>query len=363
MLNKNEVNRYLDQIKYIKKSYPLIDIHVHPFNVMYDGFTYTQNLQHEGIYSASSSSYATPSTGQLKISQTPEITSRVLNQELQEKMAILTTRRLYAHTGTKMFADHMQLSGIDKILLLPVLGPDESDEYQMKTLFSMFGDDDRFALGYCIPNSVANNDISNTLRHAVHDYKIKAIKIHPNITKIDLSSSLGKERVEYIITAAGKAGLNVVIHGGRSTGTKDHLAASYGIIKNLQHIDWGNTNKAVIIAHAGTYGHDLHQIKEKVFPIMNKLLSRHSNLFVDVSGLELDVISAVVKSIDINRIFFGSDALYNSQWGATVKLMHALQKNFRDYEDCFIKISSSNPSRHFFTVSHEANRSNLEMAI
>lgn len=363
MLKANEVNRYLDQIKYIKKSHSLIDIHVHPFNLMCNGFTYTKNLQHEGIYSANSSPYTPPTYGQLKISQTPETTIRALKPELQRKMAILTARRLYAHTGTKMFTDHMQLSGIDKILLLPVLGPDESDDYQMETLCSMFGNDDRFALGYCIPNSVANNEIDNTVRHAVHKYKIKAIKIHPNITELDLASSLGRERVEYIIAAAGKTGLNVVIHGGRSTGIKDHLAATYGIIKNLQQIDWGNTKKAVIIAHAGTYGHDLHQIKEEVFPIMDKLLSRHNNLFVDVSGLEFEVISAVVKYIDINRVFFGSDALYNSQWGAAVKLMHALQKNFRDYEDCFIRICSTNPSSHFFTVSHQANQSNLEMAI
>jgi predicted TIM-barrel fold metal-dependent hydrolase len=355
MLERTEVEKYLECIKDIKKSYALFDMHVHPFDVMCDGFTYTKNLQHEGIYSVNSSQYAPPTTGQLKISQLPEMTSQQLNPELREKMAILTARRLYAHTGTKLFADHMQLSGIDKILLLPVLSSDESDDLQMKMLYSMFGDNDRFALGYCIPNNVANNEIRNLVRDAVHSYKIKAIKIHPNITEIDLSESSGKERVEYIIEAASKAGLRVVIHGGRSTGIKDPMAASYGILKNLQHIDWGNTNQAVIIAHAGTYGHDLYQIKEEVLPLMNKLLSRHSNVFVDVSGLELDAISAIVTSIDMDRIFFGSDALYNSQWGALVKLMHVLQNNAPNYEECFVKIASLNPARHFFAEKHATN--------
>ena len=201
-------------------------------------------------------------------------------------------------------------------------------------------------------NLLLFNEIRNLVRDAVHSYKIKAIKIHPNITEIDLSESSGKERVEYIIEAAGKAGLKVVIHGGRSTGIKDPMASSYGILKNLQHIDWGNTNQAVIIAHAGTYGHDLSQIKEEVLPLMNRLLSRHSNVFVDVSGLEIDAISAIVKRIDIDRIFFGSDALYNSQWGALVKLMHVLQKNAPNYEECFVKIASVNPAGHFFVEKH-----------
>ena len=352
MLERNEVNKYLESIKDIKKSYALFDMHVHPFDVMRDGFTYTRNLQHDGIYSVNSSPYAPPTTGQLKISPLPEMTGQQLNPELREKMALLTARRLYAHTGTKLFADHMQLSGIDKILLLPVLSPDEADDHQMNMLCSMFGDDDRFALGYCIPNSVANHEISNIVRDAVHSYKIKAIKIHPNITGIDLPASSGKERVEYIIEAASQAGLKVVIHGGKSTGIKDPLAASYGILKNLQHLDWGNTNQAVIIAHAGTYGHDLSQIKEEVLPLMNKLLSRHSNVFVDVSGLELEAINAIVTSIDIDRIFFGSDALYNSQWGALVKLMHVLQKNVPNYEECFVKIASVNPAGHFFAEKH-----------
>ncbi len=355
MLARNEVTKYLESIKDIKKSYALFDMHVHPFDVMCDGFTYTQNLQHEGIYSGNSSQYTPPATGQLKISQLPEMTSQQLNPGLREKMAILTARRLYAHTGTKLFADHMQLSGIDKILLLPVLRTDEADDRQMEMLCRMFGADDRFALGYCIPNSVANNEISNLVRDAVHSYKIKAIKIHPNITEIDLSESSGKERVEYILEAASKTGLKVVIHGGRSTGTKDPRAASYGILKNLQHIDWGKTNQAVIIAHAGTYGHDLSQIKAEVLPLMNKLLSRHSNVFVDVSGLELEAIKAIVTSIDMDRIFFGSDALYNSQWSSVVKLMHVLQSNAPNYEECFIKIASLNPAGHFFAEKHATN--------
>jgi hypothetical protein len=348
MLERSEVIKYLERIGDIKKSHALFDMHVHPFDVMGEGGTYTQNLQDAGLYSRNSSPYALPTAGPLKIGQLPAMPSPRPNPELRDKMAILTARRLYAHTGSKPFADQMRLSGIDKILLLPVLGNDEPDDLQMKMLRGMFGDDKRFALGYCIPNRVANTEIGNLVREAVYNYKIQAIKIHPNITKINLHASSGKERVEYILEAAGKAGLKVVIHGGISTGIKDPMAASSGILHNLQHIDWGSSSETVIIAHAGTYGHDLAQIKEEVLPLMNKLLARHSNLFVDISGLEFEAISAIVTSIDLDRIMFGSDALYNSQWGAVVKLMHVLQKNTPDFENGFIKIASLNPSAHFF---------------
>lgn len=347
MLELNSVERYIESIMDIKKSYALFDMHVHPFDVMGNGLTYTQNSQHEGIYSSSSAKYTPPTIGQLRISQLPEMAIQQLDPELREKMSILTARRLYTHTGASLFADHMRLSGIDKILLLPVLNTADPDDLQIKMLVRMFGDDDRFALGYSISNSVANNEISATIKTAMHKYQIKAIKIHPNITGLDLSSSSGKERVECILEAAGKAGLTVIIHGGRSPGIKDPLAASYGILRNLSQINWGGTSQTVIIAHAGTYGHDLSQINNEELPLMNRLLSQYSNLFVDVSGLEVEVISTIVKRIDTDRIFFGSDALYNSQWGSLVKLLHVLQKHFSNYEEYFLKITSLNATEHF----------------
>jgi glutaredoxin len=356
MLENNEVVKYLDRIREIKKSYPLYDLHVHPFEVLGEGFTYLQNLQDKDVYSVNSAPYTPPATGQLKLKQ-PAMTGPRPSAELRAKMALLTARRLYAHTGAKPFADHMRLSGIAKILLLPVMSSAEAEDLQMKMLRGMFGDDDRFALGYCVPNRVANHEISSHVRAAVARYKIKALKIHPNVTEIDLSASSGKERVEYIIEAAGKADLPVVIHGGRSNGLKDPLAAAHGMLENLQHLDWGQSSAAVIIAHAGTYGHDLAQIQAEILPLMNKLLARHDNLFVDIAGVEFEVLNAIVTTLDRDRILFGSDALYYCQWEAVVKLMHVLRNKVGDYEECFIKIVSLNPASHFFIDEQPPNQS------
>ncbi len=346
MLNRNDVEKYLGCIRDIKKSYPLFDMHVHPFDVFGNGLTYSRNFQHDGLFSVNSCRYSPPALRRLRISP-PESNGLLVAPDLKAKMAVLSARSLYAHTGARLFSDHMQLSGIDRILLLPVLGPDESDEPQMEMLSSMFGDDDRFALGCCIPNNVANNGIGAFVQNAVRDYKIRAIKIHPNITKIDLSSESGIERVEHILEAAGNSGLMVIVHGGRSTEVNDPKASTYGIARNLARVDWGITDQAVIVAHAGTYGHDLQEIKREVLPKMNKLLSRHANMFVDISGLEVGAVTSVVKSIDNDRIFFGSDALYNSQFGSVVKLLHVLKNNAGDHEEKFVKITSTNPAGCF----------------
>ena len=345
MLERNQVERYLEIIQKLKKSYTLIDMHVHPFDVMFNDFNYINNSQCDGIYSANANNYVSPDIGQLKISQLSDTGTQSLNSELRAKMAMLTSRRLYAHTGPKLFRDHMRLSGIDKTLLLPVVSADESDNEQIKMLAHMFGDDERFALGYCIPNCIDNDEIGNVVKVASQDYNIKAIKIHPNITGIDIFSSSGKERIEFMLKASRDTKLPVIIHGGRSSGLRNPEATEYSTLTNLQHIDWSITNQAVVVAHAGTYGYDLSQITEEILPLMSKLLSQYSNLFVDISGLTFEEISAILRNIDTDRILFGSDALYNSQWGALVKLFYALQKSISDYEEVFLKIVSHNPSR------------------
>ena len=59
----------------------------------------------------------------------------------------------------------------------------------------------------------------------------------------------------------------------------------------------------------------------------------------------LNKITAIVGSVDLERVLFGSDALYNSQWGAVVKLLHALRQLGPNYEEQFLKIASVTPGQ------------------
>ena len=47
-------------------------------------------------------------------------------------------------------------------------------------------------------------------------YDVKAVKLHPNISRIDPATSHGMERVESILGACSRARLPLIVHGGRS---------------------------------------------------------------------------------------------------------------------------------------------------
>lgn len=348
MLTENQVRKYLETIQDIKKSHTLMDIHAHPFNLVAKDLSYAPNKNCNGVFSLNSSDYAASADiHQLDDEEDRENAVRRYNPELRAKMALLTSRKLYNHTGPKVFSDQMRLSGIDKVLLLPVKSSTESDDCQMDLLAEIFGNDERFELGYCVSNNVPDDAIESTVKKAVEKYKIKALKIHPNVTGIDLATNTGRVRIENILAASEATGLNVIIHGGRSTHLSDSSASKFSILDNLEKIDWGVSKQTVIIAHAGTYGHDIHQITGDILPRLNRLLRKYDNLFVDISGLTFYKIRAIVKMIDFTRILFGSDAFYNSQWSVLVSLLHALEDARPDYEEIFLRITCANPSLLF----------------
>ena len=344
-MTKEETVNYLNIIKEIGKSITLIDIHTHPFDIIFNNFIYSKNPDLDGIYSIKNSIYALPKVSSYPAKQYSEGNVRQFNKNLNMKLSLLTLRQTYGHTGPGVFKDHMKLSGINKIFLLPVLNAHETDNSQMDLLTSIFGHDESFLFGYCIPNSIQNEEITKVVQDAVHKYNIKVLKLHPNITGINLTSTNGRERVERILEASRGAKLPIVVHGGRSSIVKNLEAMSYSTLSNLQHIDWNISKEAIVIAHAGMFEHDITEINTEIVPILKKMLSKYDNLFVDISGLSDEELYLVLRNVDINRIIFGSDALYNKQWLAVVNLFQVLQKSVSNYEESFIAIASINSKR------------------
>lgn len=346
MLSKEEVDILIERIREIGKSYVLSDIHVHPYEVLYGGIKYFANPHHDGLYSVNNLKYEPPETGPIHDELSQKEMFLQFDPRLRANMQLLSFRRNFAHTGPMLFSDHMKLCGMRRALLLPVMGPDEDDDATMILMKRMFGKDDRFVLGYCVPNSVRNDDIAKDIRDAIKQYQVKAIKIHPNRTKIDLASRSGIERIFHILEASRDVKLPVIVHGGNSLTVQDEGTISYSSANNLQHIEWGITKEPVIIAHAGAFGHDVEEVANKIIPIMNKLLARYDNLLVDVAGLEMNSLGIVLNAIDVNKILFGSDALYYFQWQAAAKLLFTLKKSFPGFENDFVKIASVNPGKY-----------------
>jgi predicted TIM-barrel fold metal-dependent hydrolase len=80
---------------------------------------------------------------------------------------------------------------------------------------------------------------------------------------------------------------------------------------------------------------------------MSRLFEHYENLAVDTSGLPFDVLCLLAEYFDQEKVVFGSDALYEKQWMAMVKLWYALRKTAPDAEEAIVRITSENPSRLF----------------
>ena len=344
MLKVIESKKYLQIALDLKKNYKFFDLHVHPYEIFREANNTFQNVKK--IYK---DNCETEKKGKQiiedlifdeegKYNKISNIFMK--NDALAQKFA-----KLYDYASPNLFKLYMDMSLIDKILFLPVALPIVKLNRQITQMNRLFGKDERFYLGSGIPSNLSNSGVYSYLREKKYKYDIKAVKVHPNVSEIDLFTKNGIERIECILYACDKLKLPLIIHGGRSPSIllKNKKAAKYSIIENLEQIDWGISNYPVIIAHACSYGYEKYEMEKTVLPRVQNLILKFKKLFVDISGLNIEQIGKVLENLEIDRIVFGSDALYDSQWAGIVKLLYCLKEN--DLEESFLKIVSFNPSK------------------
>ncbi|MCK4507309.1 MAG: amidohydrolase family protein, partial [Desulfuromonadales bacterium] len=278
MLNERAVKKYLAHIEKIKTAHELIDVHVHPFEVLYNNLSYKKNPDYKGVYSSNITKYGCPDISEISdvAKKASNSCRRILPDEIRHKCLLLTMRQLYLHTGPQVFIDQMLLSGVDRVLLLPVSSEGTSMDEQMTQMAEMFGHDDRFAFGFSVPYDIKNNQVKAAIDDAVKQYAIKAIKLHPAISDINLQERDGLERVESILRSCREHGLSIIIHGGKSPDIKETSKTTFGELCNLDRVDWSLSGNPVVIAHAGVYG-----CRENTFgPIIQRLqtmMAKHDN--------------------------------------------------------------------------------------
>jgi len=347
MVNRKDVIEYLDIVKSLKKSFTFFDCHAHPFDILLNEFQYRPSPVNESVYSIDDSRFTEPTLSDLPLEQSNSNTE-IINVRLREKFLATKIKRLYAHTGPKVFGAHMELSGLDKVLLLPVERNNGAIKCMTTLTGEVFRNDNRFVLGCSIPPSISDDEIAEYMKGMVNRFNVKAVKLHPNIMEIDPSSKSGRERIERILSGCNQFDLSLIIHGGMSLSVRNSYARRYGLIDNLKGINWALSDATVVIAHAGSYECDQHLVENDILPVLKRMLLAHNNLMIDISGLEVGVLILILRNIEIDRIVFGSDALYESQWSRMVKLIYALKKIRRDFENDLNRIMSINPSNSVF---------------
>ena len=347
MIKKDEAIRYLARAKEFKGSATLYDMHVHPSEVIFGECRYKQDSTTQGLYKTADYEFVSPRIEDAIVGRHPQ-ERNIFKLITKPETIRANLLKLYSSTGSRVFNMHMELSGVDELLLLPVAPPSGEIDTQMLNMEEMFGNYERFSFGWSIPTSVQNEDILKSVTTALERFHIKAVKLNPSTTGIDLRSTNGKERLECILESCNESKLPVVIHGGRSPLAQNPDASTYCLISNLMEIDWSISNSPVVIAHAGAYACKYQETEEEVIPSLQKMISHHSNLMIDISGLNVRNLCLVLKNISHDRILFGSDALYEPQWLVVVKLLLALEETTEYLDKPFITITSINPRRFIF---------------
>ena len=339
-LPRDEVRRQLQRIETIRADATVIDAHVHPFEVFLGEARYAAHPDLPGVHSTSPSEYRPPDVAPIKEAAAP---SRPTDAALQAKLFLLTVRRLYAHTGPRVIGDQLALAGVDRAVLLPVALPGRGDPFP--AMAAMFGEDPRFVLGYCPPPHLADDDIGDAVRDAVQNHGAAVLKVHPSVSAIPLADDPGIQRLECILDASRANGVGVVIHGGLSPQCADPDAVAHGELTRLRNVDWSITDQPVIVAHAGAFGHRIDEVIGDVLPRLLTLMERHDHLMTDLSGLDVPTLVAVLERLDLDRVVFGSDALYFAPWEAMVRFALALEEAVSDVDEAFLKVTSLNPTR------------------
>jgi predicted TIM-barrel fold metal-dependent hydrolase len=353
-LNKDEVVRLLSYAKSIKGSHHFYDMHVHPFEIVFTKGSYQANEQQTGVFSTAQKPFTPPQLSEVIIEQAVDKTG-IENLPLRPAIYRMKFSSLYTHTGPEVFNLQMVLSMIDRILLLPVATPDIDVYSQMDDMKRIFEDDSRFYMGWSVSNSISNDEIFREATAAVKNYNVCSVKLNLSQMEIDISEPRGKKRIELILDACVKLNLPVILHGGRSPLAKTQKISQYGEIETFELFNWSRYDIPVIFAHSAAYGYSAKEIKSFIIPRLKKMFSDHSNILIDISGVDINGLQEVLEVISIDRILFGSDALYEPQWQRMAKLIYALDRSTQDTEESLIKIMSLNPEKYIFSQIDREN--------
>jgi predicted TIM-barrel fold metal-dependent hydrolase len=329
----------LTRAKELGKEFPLFDFHVHPFDVLSGDTTYQAHSSMEGLFAKSSSAYKPPSIPQSLERSKERTTQRPGWNSVQAY--ILASRLAYTFTGRKVLADQLELIGFAGALLLPVAREAGVAERVLAAGRKMFADDKRFFIGCPIPVGLSPDQLLSFYEAAREESGIYAIKVHPNLAGLNPLMNSGRELIEATLVAAGRLGLPVVIHGGRTPGLEPCEMREFGTLCRLKEINWGLSSAPVIFAHCGCYGLAESEVSTAL-PILNSLFDLYPNLMADTSNLEVPVLRFILGQVDCNRLVFGSDALYVPIWKSWLGFLQAIYEVSNQPENDVIRIASLN---------------------
>jgi predicted TIM-barrel fold metal-dependent hydrolase len=346
-LSAGEIHRYLSLARSLKGQHHFYDMHVHPFEIVFNKGTYEESQDHSGIFSTGTSAFKPPQISELTLEHQGDKASA---SGMVQRPAIFKMKfsALYAHTGPEVFRAQMDLSTVDRILLLPVAPLVGNIDSQMSDMKRIFQEDENFFFAWSVSNDLENSDVYSAAQKAIENYNICSVKQNLTHTGINISQPDGNRRLQIIMEVCSGLSLPLILHSGRSPLASEPEQSKYGEIDVLETFNWNNYSCPVVFAHSAAYGYTATEIKTNIVPRLKKLISKNDNILVDISGVDAYGLKDVLEGLPSERILFGSDALYEPQWQRVVKLLHTLENSSLDTEHSFFNIMSHNPRKYIF---------------
>jgi predicted TIM-barrel fold metal-dependent hydrolase len=352
-LGLEQISKYLSILRALKPSCLFYDTHVHPYEILLDKFSYAHTSS-PGVLTLSDTPYRAPSLSPFNFPATAVLDTDSGNEQRSPRLREISQmllRKVYGNVGERVLGDEMNLSAIDQVLLLPVApdsGPVSRFDNRMRWVQETYGNRDKFWIAGSIPPGLSCEEIAPYTRSLKQRFGIKAMKCHPVASGIDLGTGMRRQWLEAMLVACGDRELPLVLHGGRYNPYWGGSRGDFGSIEHLKDIDFSLSREAVVLAHAGFHRLSPREIEQEGVPVLRKMLAAHPNLHVDISGLDFEPLKLVLKSVEQNRILFGSDTLYYRQWETVTMAMHALKELGMELEQGFVQIASINPKRVIF---------------
>lgn len=339
MQQSSDLHFLLQWARDIGRTFPFLDFHVHPFDVLTGDTQYQVNDNVIGLYFKGLPVYH-PAQVQDFAESSPTPSSRPATPS----SLLLASRLTYTHIGPKVLSDQLDAAGLAGALLLPVARTRGAAEHLLQVSARIFADEKRLFLACPFPIGIKLEALDSFLRSARETWEIRAIKLHPNLVGVDPLIEQGKELIESMLVTAGSLDLPVVIHGGRTPALEPVACREYGTLAHLTNVDWSISSSPVVIAHAG-----LCCLTEEesvtALDVLERLFERHPNLMADTSNLEPRILQFVLEKLDPSRLLFGSDALYIPIWKSWIRFLQVVRRVSQHPDDDLISIASLNPSR------------------
>jgi hypothetical protein len=180
-LRPEETAEYLRILQALRPAYSFYDMHVHPYEVLFDRFTYGDQYSSPGVISMAGKYYTTPEVSRFTFPEMGDFDDDPRSQRLQN-ISVMLLRKVYGNVGEQVFIDQMNLSGIDQVLLLPIAsdsGVPGNFDTRMRWVKQFYTSEDRFWIAGSVPGYLDGSELRSYVRVQKREFGIKAIKCHP----------------------------------------------------------------------------------------------------------------------------------------------------------------------------------------